>query len=493
MNRNGFLILTLAACQLAHLAPALAQVVPGLPNSLRSAHVPNADYGWDQDKQDGALYYIIQIHPDELKAMTTLNAYGKREEKYSHMPEELIGRVRRVTVRIGTETLPQNPPLEKISQIPLVNMSDVTAALDQVGPGNIAQIESDNLQHVQGQGTYPPTSGYNQTPNAPPPSSSTSNVPSLAQSSLPNTNGSSRIQPPGRPSVKFNDANPVTPNPALATNNITPQRTLPSGQQLPNPSLGIPGVGNQATTLPNTTTSRAQRQGQTSFPDMSGNTNRIADNRSALPAYSSPLPSTGGTNAQSLPPTQTYPPATHAQRGNSGFGTPQSSFPSLNERVGNTNYGVQGTQATQPPQYAAAGAPQYQTPHANNYLASNGQRTNTLNLGAPPGVQTSATPTATPPSTATQPPAYNIPPAVTQPTNVAANTTAEPSQGNSNSTKSPSDGTSEGAQANQKKASGVIQVILLLSMVVNIYLAVLMRKLLTRYRSLLLNDRRQAA
>lgn len=142
MNGIGLLVLIAVAGQLNTGQPFPAQL-PAQPflQSQSTAVAQNRDWGWEFDKEN-TLCYIIQIPEQKLREMIDTGW-----ELPSDMPEELVGRATRITVRIGTNLLPQTPSLDELRKMPRVNTpSEVTA---QLGAGRISDVEADNLQHVQ--------------------------------------------------------------------------------------------------------------------------------------------------------------------------------------------------------------------------------------------------------------------------------------------------------------------------------------------------------
>jgi hypothetical protein len=101
------------------------------------------DFGW-QISEDGVLEYIVQVTPQDAQIMMT-----KQLENPSDMPPELVGRATRIIFRIGTSVLPRTPSLEEIKRrFPHFNTpSDVTAAL---GPGRISDVEGTVLPAQNG-------------------------------------------------------------------------------------------------------------------------------------------------------------------------------------------------------------------------------------------------------------------------------------------------------------------------------------------------------
>ena len=140
-----------------------------------SAGDAQRDFGW-QIADDGVLEYIIQISPQQAAQMQ-----ANKLENLSALPPALVGRARRIAVRIGTDPLPRTPSLEEIERtIPrYTEPSDVTAAL---GPGRIAEVEGGQVVDVQNTLPRLPAFGdSNSNPSSSPSSSGGSfNLPSTS-------------------------------------------------------------------------------------------------------------------------------------------------------------------------------------------------------------------------------------------------------------------------------------------------------------------------
>jgi len=81
----------------------------GLPLLLLATTV-GMDFGWQPAVDNpNMLEYIIQLSPEEVQLLNS----GK-EELFSGIPQELKGRIDRVVIRMGREKLPQEPSLEKL-------------------------------------------------------------------------------------------------------------------------------------------------------------------------------------------------------------------------------------------------------------------------------------------------------------------------------------------------------------------------------------------
>jgi|694.fasta_scaffold05459_6 hypothetical protein len=120
-------------------------------------------YGW-QLNENNELEYLVQIAPDMIPFM---NRTTGQKEFVSEIPKQLVGRVHRVVVSIGTGPLPRNPSLQDIDRM--------VPAIASLPPGRMQQLEPDasvvnvnNNQQNAGLPPYPQSyAGQTQaTPNA---------------------------------------------------------------------------------------------------------------------------------------------------------------------------------------------------------------------------------------------------------------------------------------------------------------------------------------
>ncbi len=127
MNGIGLLVLIASAGQIGATQPTLSR-----------------DFGWeiDQRNPDKALCYIVQISP-EIAATMERDAY----ENTSNMPPELVGRATRIVVRIGNSLLPQEPSLEVLRTMPVVNSPP--DAIAQLGNSRMSDVEGKDVVPVQ--------------------------------------------------------------------------------------------------------------------------------------------------------------------------------------------------------------------------------------------------------------------------------------------------------------------------------------------------------
>ena len=114
------------------------------------------DFGWQIHPKDKVLEYIVQLSPSDILAIEDSKSQSGLDalEKSSLIPPELMGRAKRVVVRIGTDDLPRIPSLAEIERtIPRVNNdNDIAAA---IGSGRFSDVESDKIVQAQSNGGFP--------------------------------------------------------------------------------------------------------------------------------------------------------------------------------------------------------------------------------------------------------------------------------------------------------------------------------------------------
>jgi len=113
------------------------------------------DYGWAVNKDDGVLEYIVQINPDKKRAMEQRSVqFPNGQENVSNMPRELVGRASRVVIRFGTEVLPREPSLQELERTQRLFEQPNASAAAMLGEGQLRDIESP-VRNIQGQGLAP--------------------------------------------------------------------------------------------------------------------------------------------------------------------------------------------------------------------------------------------------------------------------------------------------------------------------------------------------
>ena len=510
--------------------PTIPGSSPAGPSS--SSREAERDFGWQEDP-DGALVYIIQISPSEAQLMQQNN-----KEMFSDMPPELVGRVTRIAVSIGDEILPRSPSLQEIKRrFPLHATRDEVTA--QLGEGRFSDLEREPVVNVQQQPqfTLPPQDPLNNLrsnagdalaqareraqqaggnlidevselansafPNAPPLSGSNagnqfldgarngntpgglnppaSNRPSTLgrEPSIPGT-GSSRFQDTaGAPSSSFPPAGtpgtngPTSPLLADATNSLGTglQRRQGSTYNLDTP----PSLG--GTSFPNAPTPN--------FGSAPGAGNRNANNyaRDARGTSPSGSPTTGNYGNRDLvgiPGNNQNPSYGGAGYGNAGYG---------NAGYGGAGYGGGNydPQAGGVGNRRGLGGPGNAGFVGQGNAGFAGQGTNsplpTANgTGANPAGTGQGQPLAPANQTATRLASNDLP-------GTSNDRLSDPTQSASDRGLTTGDETTRVSRSKE----AWLQVFFLVSLIVNFYLGILLRKLLTRYRSLLSNVRSQVA
>jgi hypothetical protein len=439
-------------------------------------------------------------------------------ENSTDMPAELVGRATRILFRIGNDVLPRSPSLAEIGKMPRFNaLADVTAA---IGPGQFSDMESNSVLNVQNQGggnTFPsfPSLGASSNPNFPPASppsgglltdladqtrggaqnvidqaraaaeqlsagsnqglnGNSSNPAAMFQQGARGAPGASvPTLPSVLPNVSNQSATPLAP-PAFPQ---SPTGAAPPGSGVPTKFENAP----PPETLQDSSRTRTGTQNWQAGADPRTASDRYAD--SYANSLQNPAnPYDPRTQSPLGNPTTNYTGITPQRTPSSGFGsTPQQNLPSTTSPPGYNNYATPGGYQT----------PQYGNPYGQSGFTSETQ--NQANLGA--GYSSPLTPNSNYPNAndGIQRVATNnsIPANVTT-TNDAPTTNSVANRDNS---ASPSDNkqVTDPRTDRSKSSEGILQVFFLLSLVVNFYLGMLIRKLLTRYRSLLANMRGQTA
>ncbi len=479
---NGFkILLLLVACvQVASTRVAWAQAVVG----------SERDYGWTINKVDGVLEYIVQINPEKLSRMQLKSvAFPNGQENPSDMPRELVGRASRVVVRIGNDILPRVPSLEQLERQPRITDPLSAGSTAMLPPGRMQDVES-GVFNIQQRETPPTLPAF--------PSGLDSNLSSRggnlideaskAAGSLPDNLNVLR----GDTNNSLSSALPALPDPNALAQNFNNQQAGASDSLNSSRGAATGGTKFNNTAPPATASSTNTNTGlstplppnnTTSNPlgnaTTNPNSNTAAGNPlNTLPNYSDPRLNPQSLNNQSTLPQQQTP--------SQGFGT----SPGLANRPG-TSWSASPSTPLTNPNYSLVQDPYANVPYQPNYA----------NAQPPGGNQYSSTPLSNlqnipqyaPPSSSLPFPGYdrivlndNLP--HSQPTTQGRPTTVQtslppqtPVQNQTNTLVDPAN-----------SIDGVLQVLFLLSLVVNFYLGILIRKLLMRYRSLLTNVRQTA-
>lgn len=436
------------------------------------------DFGWEIDKDDGVLQYIVQISPQEVQVMQQKSvAFPLGQENLSDIPPQLVGRATRVVVRIGDAVLPRTPSLQELERMPRSGDPVNPSSTAQLGPGRISDVEP-SLYNIQGNGqplslpdfpsAGPGGAGSPQSDEANRVGSNTrsgNDTLGAAANPLPNTpdlsmlaqNNQSALAQSGNAFLqgamggnKFNNtgspsANPPPSTPPPSTNSNLPTNPIGNAGWGPNSNPNVTGTG---TSLPG-------------YPANSGLNPPSLQYPNALPNQQTPTPTFGSS--------PTYTGGPYNGTGNMGS---------------NANY-------NQPPM----------SPLNNPYSSPTGFHQNSGLQPLPNSLGTnqfSTNPNASGPyvsGSGTQNSDYG---------RIAANNSSSNQSRSQLSPPNPSASQEGGLGSNNRDSfsdglpqtgtvDGILQVFFLLSLVVNFYLGLLIRKLLTRYRSLLMNVRSQTA
>ena len=440
------------------------------------------DFGWQINPDDGKLEYVVQLSPQKANYMSSA---GKEFE--SDVPPEVAARLSRVVVRISSTPL-VSTPMEEVMRLPPVTTAVLANIEATAGRGRYSQLESapgGDVMNVSGGGLPNSTAMSSELTRGLPTDGSLaqhssgigygnesrgiSSGPGKFSNTAVPTSGSQL----GSPNTQLPTAQTGIVGPTLPTSNYP---TTPTNSQahagLPNSGMGTSGMG---------TSGMGNHGTGTNGPNSYSNTNGMPSSTHPQPYNNQPY-SNQGSYTQPAPSVFGQPPGYNNPSMNSGtFG----SIPP-------------GGDAYRQPfnQYATVGT----GPTASHpYLQSQGNNS----YGHSP-VNSSF------PSDPLSLPSYSQPSvrvadsrAPTQVPSTSSNSTAGVSSntqfGNSDSALSERDSNrlnrahdvGDVAQA-RSGAANIVPVMFVLSLVVNFYLGMLIRKLLTRYRSLLSSVRGQA-
>lgn len=445
---NGIRLLLLLA--------AAAQVEPGTER----------DYGWSVNKLDGVLEYIVQINTDEVRAMEQRSVkYPNGQENVSNMPRELVGRASRVVTRVGNEILPREPSLQDLERTPRLFEQPNPSATALLGPGRLQELES-NVHNIQG------------------------SAPALPE--FPNGLGGAQGQT-GVGNDRFGQAsNTLRDDPKESLSDAFPDSNM-LAQNLSNNQSGASGFLNDTRGAAAGASSRFNNTAQPAVANPAANPS--ANPPSSMPAFP---PAVG---ANSTLATNPYPGSTNSKSSGLGNGTQLGSNPSA------LNY---PDPRLNPPSLNSP-LPQQQTPSsgfgttpglagrpANNWAATSNPAPATYDPRlSQPYDSYAGTPNYSPSYTsAPNPGTYPLHVATNAPNPALANSstqTGRPPQTAASGGVAAPPISASGGQITATNVDGILQVLFLLSLVVNFYLGILIRKLLIRYRSLLTNVRSQTA
>lgn len=461
---------------------------------------PERDFGW-QIADDGVLEYILQISPQEAQTMLS-----QPEENVSSMPEELIGRASRVVVRIGTSILPRTPSLAVITR-DIPRYQDARSAADlqaSLGPGSFSDLESDKVRNIQGNGPQSLLPRGPAFPNAP-----------LGQNDNLVDNAAA-TNPPAFPPYSSTNSQPQAGT-NLGGQFLDESRgTLGRDNTgLGNTGLGNTGFGNMGASSLGANGSPAGSQPQSKYQDTASAAGMPANRSPATspPQSGVPLPSqnwqaanngiandrfNSGSNAApstSGIDTRITPPALQGNWNGSdsgrGTGFPSTTGNQLPGRSLADRFPTSGQTQDPRMQQPGGGYQQPNTGYGGGTYGANGRpqgygggMTNGgLNGGYAGGNQRPAD-------------GYRLA-SNNQPTGGSSKENEPKTTAEDKAAGSPSDPAGSTNSLNRGKtgiaSDNFVQVFFVLSLVVNFYLGMLIRKLLGRYRALLSSVRGQTA
>lgn len=466
------------------------------------------DKGWQINPDDGKLEYVVQI---PLQKAEYMRAEGK--EFQSEVPKEVAVRLSRVVVRISDDPI-VSTPMEEVLRLPVVSKAVLADIESTAGPGRFSQLESANpgdVMHVGGGSAF--SGSGSALPNAQGNSLSDqartlSSDSLLAQNTLSGTPNkySNTGSPPSHsglssaPVAQFPPSNLPSANtgivgPTLPSSNYPTSPTNASNQTtgLPSSGIGSSGIGSSSSGSGLGTMAGNPGIGYSNIHGQAGSTSGQPYGNPSYPnqAGSYGQPTSTGTYGQN-------PVYNNSSTDPRNFGAPPRTGdphqPAYNQyaTVG-SGLGAHGSSAQNP--YAqvpygqspySTGAPYGQSPYGQSPIYG--------------GVQTQL------PSDPVSLPSYAQPTGrvadnranTTVPSTSATSgfsTAGSQMAGSTSPSTSHSSDPSYGSSAYTSSRSGVdniVPVMFVLSLVVNFYLGMLIRKLLARYRSLLSSVRSQA-
>lgn len=499
---NGFMLLVLVVMA-GQLGPGGLTMPPSSnpvqPASMLADPAPNADYGWQLGPQDGLLEYIVQISPDRAKVLEQ-NA----KEQASTIPPIVASRIHRVVVRVGTLPI-QSLSFEEVERLPKVERSEIA---DNLPAGRIKNLENSgpyDLQNVGRNGQPPPlTTGGLGANIADAPILQNEKLAealgnpdnALAQAGRSGNPASNFIQDAmgrtGAATPGFPNA-PTSPYGATGNNAGMPQSTAPPAT-LGSTATGLNPTGNNSVGIPGMGTAGLGANAATNNTSLNGGYNQphsTAGNYTSLPSQTnttlSGQPTRGGFAA---------PPA-----GSTQFGTNAPWPGSANNGYNSPGYGSQGYNTAQNNSTQNPNAPGYSAiPGANNQgYSNNSGYANNPSYANNSGYSQSPSNQSGYGNSPNGSYFHSDPPSVL----VAQNTTALPGTSSSNSRTTnvsnrsgwdtSRDGVTDpnGLALKPTGVENIMPVMFVLSLVVNFYLGMLIRKLLGRYRTLLASVRSQ--
>ncbi len=495
---NGFMLLVLVVLA-GQVSPGGLAMPPSAnpvqPASMLTTPPPQTDYGWIIDK-DNALVFIVQISPDKEAIMKKANQVLESE-----IPPVVAARIKRVIVRFGNDVI-EPTPLEEVEKLPLVYGNTLAADLPT---GQMRTLENNNgyaLQNVAGGSQPPPLSPGGLGMSLADAASSLSDKVNEAIQDPSSLLAQNRTNPAASPGAGFmqdamgnrgaTSATPPYP-PTTPTNSFgMPGSGMPTSTATTPPPTApsFPNTGAQASNVPSLGLPQNNNAGSLGVPGLGTagvNTSGVGAGNGYDPRYNSSTNNNLGVN---------YNQAPHST-------VPGGSFTSLPSQSG----AVQGTGR---PGFANAplgSAPLSTGTPWSATTASTPYAPNTQGYSTTPGY--TGSPYVQSPSSYTGYPNQNGVSLPTDPLSMrvadtrgsvpsTSNPNAQSSTGRSSSWATRNDGYSNDGYndtqtqlAQRTGMENIMPVMFVLSLVVNFYLGMLIRKLLGRYRTLLASVRSQ--
>ena len=475
---------------------------------------PQRDYGWQIHPTDGKLEYIIQISPKDVRYMVEAG----KEKPSSTVPPEIAARLTRIVVRISDEPI-VSTPIEEVRRLPVVTTAVLANIEADAGRGRFSDLESatqGDVRNVSG-GITPPLTPGGALPNAMPPNSTALPPSSLSANSMPSNSMQAGSMPSTQPSTLPSTLPATLPPDLSSVNSAEALARAAEAARAPESLLAQNTVGSangsllsQLNTPGSLPTSTAPPVGAPNS-QMSGAPLGSASSR--LPGSQVAGSQIGGSqvagSGMAALPYSTSPPSTYTNTPNANPAYPATpSYQPTPNYAANQGYAGVPAAAAAGNFGALARNPTNST--YNPYATSGTPGASVLTSGTAAGgagygysanpFSNTASPYATDP--------YSLPSTSTPvrmadsraaivPTTTGAGLGATGSA-NSGLTRSGDPyatyGESNfGAQAQRSGVENIVPVMFVLSLVVNFYLGMLIRKLLTRYRSLLSSVRSQTA
>ncbi len=511
---NGFMLLVLVVLA-GQVSPGAGPPMPSLGNPVQPASMiteagPQTDYGWQINKY-GQLEYIVQLNETKIQAM--LETKDKVQDFVSPIPPVVAARITNIVVRWGSGPI-ECADINEVMKIPPVE--NPIAAGGLIG-GQFKTLEGargGGMQNVAG-GTQPPTlaPGGMGTNLADVPdisaermSEAVRNADALAQTQNRTGAGSAFMNEAmgGRPtspgmaplssptsgilSGAGNAANPMgmpmstatTPPPGAGAAGAYPNTPNLNTNHTALDQLG-PGTG--------TMTTGTHASNPNSYSNVNPNGYNNLNGNSAAGNYNyNSNPTTGYGAGQSA--VNPYGQSNMGNQGNSYPPNPGGMFTSTNP--GNTNTSAGRGFGQQPIGTGTGAYPGYgQGPLVQSPYSSQQSNTGSQSTVAPwllndppslPGVRTADQRNGVPSTSSNS---------TVSPSNVGNPVRSGWNNGRTDGYTNDPYGDPQTAYAQRTGMENVMPVMFVLSLVVNFYLGMLIRKLLGRYRTLLSSVRSQ--